>query len=93
MMDINKINVELSEDSQRYVNEYCESKSNGKINGFSTGCCKCRGGGLPLLYGIVCIMSVFGERGAIGRAMDSLQMIPSGGNHRGKMEKDGRGRV
>jgi hypothetical protein len=37
-MDINEINVELSENIQRYVNECCESKSDGKIDGFGTGC-------------------------------------------------------
>jgi hypothetical protein len=41
---INEINVELSENSQRYVNECCESESDGKIDGFDAGCCKCRGG-------------------------------------------------
>jgi hypothetical protein len=44
MMKINEINVELSGNSQRYVNECCESESDGKIDGFGTGCCKCRGG-------------------------------------------------
>jgi predicted nucleic acid binding AN1-type Zn finger protein len=42
---INEINVELSGNSQRYVNECCESQSDGKIDSFSAGCCKCRGGG------------------------------------------------
>jgi hypothetical protein len=37
---INEINVELSGNSQRYVNECCESESDGKIDGFSAGCCK-----------------------------------------------------
>jgi hypothetical protein len=41
---INEINVELSGNSQRYVNEYCESESDGKIDGFGAGCCKRRGG-------------------------------------------------
>jgi hypothetical protein len=49
-MDINEINVELSENSQRYVNECCESESDGKIDGFGAGCCKRRGGS-PLLCG------------------------------------------
>jgi hypothetical protein len=31
---INEINVELSENLQRYVNECCESESDGKIDGF-----------------------------------------------------------
>jgi hypothetical protein len=44
-MKINEINVELSGNSQRYVNECCESESDGKIDGFGAGCCKCRGGG------------------------------------------------
>jgi hypothetical protein len=43
-MDINEIYVELSGNSQRYVNECCESESDGKIDGFVAGCCKCRGG-------------------------------------------------
>jgi hypothetical protein len=41
---INEIYVELSENSQRYVNECCESESDGKIDGFGAGCCKCSGG-------------------------------------------------
>jgi hypothetical protein len=48
-MDINEINVELSEHLQRYINEGCESEFDGIIDGFSTGYCKCRGGS-PLLY-------------------------------------------
>jgi hypothetical protein len=32
--EINEINVELSGNSQRYVNECCESESDGKIDGF-----------------------------------------------------------
>jgi hypothetical protein len=43
MMDINEINIELSENFQRNINECCESRSNRKINSFSTGYCKCRG--------------------------------------------------
>jgi hypothetical protein len=43
-MGINEINVELSENLRRYVNECCESKSDGKIDGFSAGSCKRRGG-------------------------------------------------
>jgi hypothetical protein len=31
---INEIYVELSGNSQRYVNECCESESDGKIDGF-----------------------------------------------------------
>jgi hypothetical protein len=50
MTKINEINVELSGNSQRYVNEYCKSESNRKIDSFSTGCCKRRGGGLLLPY-------------------------------------------
>jgi hypothetical protein len=41
---INEIKVELSGNSQRYVNECCESESDGKIDGFGAGCCKRRGG-------------------------------------------------
>jgi hypothetical protein len=41
---INEINVELSGNSQRYVNECCESKSDGNIDGFGAGCCKRMGG-------------------------------------------------
>jgi hypothetical protein len=43
-MGINEIKVELSENCQRYVNECCESESDGKIDGFGAGCCKHRGG-------------------------------------------------
>jgi hypothetical protein len=43
-MKINEIYVELSENFQRYVNECCESESDGKIDGFGAGCCKRRGG-------------------------------------------------
>jgi hypothetical protein len=43
-MKINEINVELSGNSQRYINECCESESDGKIDGFGAGCCKRRGG-------------------------------------------------
>jgi hypothetical protein len=35
---INEINVELSENFQRYVNESCESESDGKTDGFGAGC-------------------------------------------------------
>jgi hypothetical protein len=49
--DINEINVELSENFQRYIIEYCESEFDGKIDGFHAGCCKCRGGSL-LLCGV-----------------------------------------
>jgi hypothetical protein len=42
--EINEIKVELSGHSQRYVNEYCESESDGKIDGFSARFCKCSGG-------------------------------------------------
>jgi hypothetical protein len=41
---INEINVELSGNSQRYVHECCESKSDGKIDSFGAGCCKRRVG-------------------------------------------------
>jgi hypothetical protein len=41
---INEINVELSGNSQRYINECCESESDGKIDAFGAGCCKRRGG-------------------------------------------------
>jgi hypothetical protein len=43
-MKINEINVELSGNSQRYVNECCESESDGIIDVFGAGCCKRRGG-------------------------------------------------
>jgi hypothetical protein len=43
--DINEIYIELSGNSQRYVNECCESESDGNIDGFGAGCCKRRGGG------------------------------------------------
>jgi hypothetical protein len=42
---INEINVELSENFQRYINECCESEFDGKSDGFGAGCCKRRGGG------------------------------------------------
>jgi hypothetical protein len=45
---INEMNVELSGNSQRYINECWEYESNGKIDGFGAGCCKRRGGS-PLL--------------------------------------------
>jgi hypothetical protein len=35
---INEIDVELSGNSQRYVNEYCESESDGKTDGFAARC-------------------------------------------------------
>jgi hypothetical protein len=44
MTNINEINVELSENLQRYVNECCESESDGKIDGFAPGYCQRRGG-------------------------------------------------
>jgi hypothetical protein len=50
-MNINNINVELSEHLQRNVNAGCEYESEGTIDGFSAGYIKCRGGGLPLLCG------------------------------------------
>jgi hypothetical protein len=47
---LNEINVELSGNSQRYINECCESELDGKIDSFSAGYCKCRGGSpLPCL--------------------------------------------
>jgi hypothetical protein len=52
MMDINEINVELSENVQRYINQCCKSESNGKLNGFGAGYCKCRGA-LPLLCSFI----------------------------------------
>jgi hypothetical protein len=50
-MKINEINVELSEKFQRYINECCESESNGTIHGFDAGCCKRRGGGFAIAMG------------------------------------------
>jgi hypothetical protein len=47
-MDINEINIELSDNVQRYINQCCKAESDGKLNGFGAGCCK-RRGGLPLL--------------------------------------------
>jgi hypothetical protein len=41
---INEIYLELSRNSQRYINKCCESESDGKSDGFCAGCCKCRGG-------------------------------------------------
>jgi hypothetical protein len=51
--EINEINVELSGNSQRYVNECCESESNGNIDGFSAGYCKRRGGVAVAMWCIV----------------------------------------
>jgi hypothetical protein len=48
----NEIYVELSGNSQRYVNECWESESDGKIDDFGAGCCKRRGGS-PLLCGVI----------------------------------------
>jgi hypothetical protein len=45
VMKINEINIELSGNSQRYINECCESESDGKIDGFGATYCKRRGGG------------------------------------------------
>jgi hypothetical protein len=53
-MDMNEINVELSENFQRYVNECCESESDGKIDGVHAGCCKCRGGGVAIAVYMMC---------------------------------------
>jgi hypothetical protein len=47
-MKINEIYIELSGNSQRSVNKYCESESDGKIDGFAAGYCKCRGGGVAI---------------------------------------------
>jgi hypothetical protein len=48
---INEINVELSGNSQRYINECCESESDGKIDGFILVVGNA-GGGLPLPYSL-----------------------------------------
>jgi hypothetical protein len=48
-MDINEIYVEFSGNSQRYVNECCESESDGIIDGFGAGCCK-RSGGVAVAH-------------------------------------------
>jgi hypothetical protein len=45
---INEIYVELSENLQRYINEYCESGSDGKIDGFGAGYCKREGDSVHL---------------------------------------------
>jgi hypothetical protein len=47
---VNEINVELSGNSQRYINECCESESDGKIDGFGACCWEHRGGGLDLIW-------------------------------------------
>jgi hypothetical protein len=58
-MKVNKINVELSGNSQRYINEHCESESNRKIDSFGTGYCKCRGGvAVAMWYVAQCRVSV-----------------------------------
>lgn len=59
MMKINEINVEHSGNFQRYINECCESESDGKMNGFSAGCCKFRWRGH-------CCYVVFGDPHSIG---------------------------
>jgi hypothetical protein len=56
-MDIKEINVEDSESFQRYVNECCESESDGKIDGFVPGCLlACTYKGTGSAKGIPCIM-------------------------------------
>jgi hypothetical protein len=45
-MKINEINVELSGNSQRYVNECCESESDGKIDGLVLVVANAGGGSL-----------------------------------------------
>jgi hypothetical protein len=52
-MDINEINVELSENFERYLNECCESESDGKNDGVGAGCCK-RRGGVPVAMWCIC---------------------------------------
>jgi hypothetical protein len=54
---INEINLELSGNLQRYVNECCESESDGKIDGFGAGCCKCRGG----VAVAICVLVLIGN--------------------------------
>jgi hypothetical protein len=54
--NINEINVELSGNSQRYINECCESESHGRIDGFGACCCKHRGGVTVALW---CLSSYF----------------------------------
>jgi hypothetical protein len=44
-MDINEINLELPEHFQRYVNECCESESDGKTDGFVLVVANAGGGG------------------------------------------------
>jgi hypothetical protein len=53
-MNINEINIELSQNLQRYINECCKSKSDRKIDGFGPGCCQCSRGS-PLLCGVFAI--------------------------------------
>jgi hypothetical protein len=57
---INEINVGLSGSSQRYVNECCESESDGKIDGFTTGYCKRRGGVTVAVCGILTTLQAIG---------------------------------
>jgi hypothetical protein len=59
---INEINVELSGSSQRYVNECCESESDGKIDGFGAGCCKRRGGSPLPSFGVWCHLTTFEDK-------------------------------
>jgi hypothetical protein len=64
MTKINEIYVELSENSQRYVNECCESESDGESNGFGVGCCKCRGGVAVAMW--YCMIKVVAMGGITG---------------------------
>jgi hypothetical protein len=53
MTKINEIYLGLCGNSPRYVNEYCESESDGKVDGFIAGCGKCRGGvAIAIWYGV-----------------------------------------
>jgi hypothetical protein len=76
MTKINEINVELSGNSQRYVNEYCKSESDRKFDGFSAGCCKCRGGS-PLLYGILisCLYTLYQHQPVLGILTTTMDLV------------------
>jgi hypothetical protein len=61
MMGINEINVDLSENFQRYIAECCESEYDGKIYGFGVGCCKRRGRGRHYCVSPAIVLSFDGQ--------------------------------
>jgi predicted PP-loop superfamily ATPase len=80
---INEINIELSGNSQRYVNECCESEFDGKIDGFGAGCCKCRGGVAVAVWLIVealisILEAAFGDPDQVGTTSAELDKLTQG---------------